>query len=202
LIEDALNLRTPTIFDYDDEGKATVNVTATEAARDGWLGDQADLDFSADLTFISEALLQARRIEKVVERTKKIPDPTPDDVAMLRDAEKMVKTLRAEAKGRVRIIDDCVTQAREIDRLLAEERRQQEVDRQREAARRQLAAELFVAGARPSTRDSDTADAIAARVQAFRELKNIVDEKVVREIESGGNPVSDLFVRVRRVLSL
>jgi N12 class adenine-specific DNA methylase/TolA-binding protein len=34
LIEDALNLRTPTIFDYDDEGKATVNVTATEAARD------------------------------------------------------------------------------------------------------------------------------------------------------------------------
>ena len=34
LIEDALNLRTPTIFDYDDEGKATVNVTATESARD------------------------------------------------------------------------------------------------------------------------------------------------------------------------
>ncbi len=34
LIEDALNLRTPTIFDYDAEGKATVNVTATESARD------------------------------------------------------------------------------------------------------------------------------------------------------------------------
>ena len=55
---------------------------------------------------------------------------------------------------------------------------------------------------RPSTRDSDTADAIAARVQAFRELKNIVDEKVLREIEGGGrNPVYDLFVQVRRVLS-
>jgi N12 class adenine-specific DNA methylase/adenine-specific DNA methylase len=34
LIEDALNLRTPTIFDCDDEGKATVNVTATESARE------------------------------------------------------------------------------------------------------------------------------------------------------------------------
>jgi N12 class adenine-specific DNA methylase len=34
LIEDALNLRTPTIFDYDDAGQATVNVTATESARD------------------------------------------------------------------------------------------------------------------------------------------------------------------------
>jgi len=34
LIEDALNLRTPTVYDYDDEGNATVNVTATESARD------------------------------------------------------------------------------------------------------------------------------------------------------------------------
>jgi len=181
---------------------AVDEVNATEAARDGWLGEPTDFDFSADVGRISEALLQARRIEKVVERSKKIPDPSPDDVAMLRDAEKTVKTLRAEAKGRVKILDDCVKQAREIDRLLAEERHQQEVDRQREAARRQLAAELFVARVRPSTRDSDTADAIAARVQAFRELKNIVDEKVLREIEgSGGNPVYGLFVQVRRALS-
>jgi N12 class adenine-specific DNA methylase len=34
LIEDALNLRTPTIYDYDSEGKATVNASATEAARE------------------------------------------------------------------------------------------------------------------------------------------------------------------------
>jgi hypothetical protein len=181
---------------------AVDEVRATEAARDGWLCEPTDFDFSADLALISGALLRARRIEKVVERTKKIPDPSPDDVAMLRDAEKAVKTLRAEAKSRVRIIDDCVKQASEIDRLLAEERRQQEVDRQREAARRQLAAELFVAGVRTPTRDSETADAIAARVQAFRELKNIVDEKVLREIEGGGsNPVYGLFAQVRRVLS-
>jgi hypothetical protein len=55
---------------------------------------------------------------------------------------------------------------------------------------------------RPATRDSDTADAIAARVHAFRELKNIVDEKILREIEGGGsNPVYGIFVQVRRVLS-
>ncbi|CAN1558815.1 hypothetical protein MCEMIE22_02559 [Mycobacteriaceae bacterium] len=178
-------------------------VRATEAARDGWLGDQADLDFSADLTLISDALLQARRIEKMVERSKKIPDPSPEDVAMLRDAEKTMKTLRTDAKGRVGIIEDCVKQAREIDRLLAEERRQQEFDRQRDAARRQLAAELYVAEVRSPARHSDTADAIAARVQAFRELKKVVDEKVLREVEAGGaKPANDLFTQVRRLLSL
>jgi hypothetical protein len=181
---------------------AVSTVRATEAARDGWLGDQADLDFSADLTLISEFLLRARRIEKVAERSKKIPDPSPDDVAMLRDAEKAVTTLRTEAKGRVGIIEDCVKHAREIDRLLAEDRRRQEVDRQREAARRQLAAELYGVEMRSPAQHSETADAIAARVQAFRELKNVVDEEVLREIEGGGtNPVYGLFVQVRRVLS-
>jgi hypothetical protein len=178
-------------------------VRATEAARDGWLGDQADLDFSADLTFISESLLQARRIEKVVQRSKKIPDPSAEDVVMLRDAEKTMKTLRTDAESRVGIIEGCVKQAREIDRLLAEERRQHEFDRQRDAARRQLAAELNLAEVRSPARHSDTADAIAARVQAFRELKNVVDEKVLREIEAGGtNPANDLFAQVRRLLSL
>jgi hypothetical protein len=178
-------------------------VRATEAAREGWLGDQADLDFSADLTLISEALLQARRIEKVVQRSKKIPDPSADDVAMLRDAERTVTTLRTEAKGRVGIIEDCVKQAREIDRLLAEERRQQEFDKQRDAARRQLAAELYVAEVRSPARHSDTADAIAARVQAFRELKNVVDDKVRQEVEAGGTkPANDPFTQVRRLLAL
>ena len=182
---------------------AVSTVRATEAARDGWLGDQAGLDFSADLTSISEALLQARRIEKVVERSKKIPDPSPEDVVMLRDAEKTMKTLRTDAKSRVGIIEDCVKQAREIDRLLAKERRQQEFDKQRDAARRQLAAELHLAEVRSPARHSDTADAIVARVQAFRELKNVVDEKVLREVEAGGtNPSNDLFTQVRRLLSL
>jgi hypothetical protein len=44
-------------------------VRATEAARDGWLGDQADLDFSADLTFISEWWSAARRFPIRVPRT-------------------------------------------------------------------------------------------------------------------------------------
>jgi len=45
---------------------AVDSVRATEAARDGWLGKPTDFDFSADVALISEALLQARRIEKVV----------------------------------------------------------------------------------------------------------------------------------------
>jgi N12 class adenine-specific DNA methylase/adenine-specific DNA methylase len=34
LIEQALNLRTPTVFDYDDKGAARINATATEGARE------------------------------------------------------------------------------------------------------------------------------------------------------------------------
>ena len=176
-------------------------VKATEAARAGWLGEPADLDFSQDISMISDALLQARRIEKLVERTRKLPDPSPDDIAMLRDAEKSVKTLRAEAKHRVKILQDCLEQARGIDRLLAAERRQQELDEQRADTRRRLAAELFRVEVRGPERESDTADAVAARVAAFRELKNVVDDEVRLEIEGGGgNPVAGALTRIRGVL--
>lgn len=176
-------------------------VKATEAARAGWLGEPADLDFSQDISMISDALLQARRIEKLVERTRKLPDPSPDDIAMLRDAEKSVKTLRAEAKHRFKILQDCLEQARGIDRLLAAERRQQELDEQRADARRRLAAELYGVEVRGPERESDTADAVAARVAAFRELKNVVDDEVRLEIEGGGgNPVAGALTRIRGVL--
>lgn len=189
-----------------ERGRAAIGaVTATEAARDGWLGEAADLDFSADLATISDTLLQARRIEKIVARTKKIPDPSPDDITMLRDAGKTVRTLRAESVNRVKILEDCARQAREVDRLLAEERQQRALDAQREDARCRLAAELYGAEAIPVRRDSHAADAVAARVAAFRELKNVVDDSVRREItraaEGGGtNPVQSAVSWVRRAL--
>lgn len=164
-------------------GRSAVNrVKSTEAARDGWLGEPAELDFSADLTMISESLLQARRIEKMVQRSRAIPDPSPDDNAMVRDAEKTVTTLRAESGKRVTLLEDCATQAREVDRLLAQERRQRELDEHRDDVRQRLAAELYGAEIRPSQRDSDAADAVAARVAAFRELKTVVDETVRRAL--------------------
>lgn len=158
-----------------ERGRSAVDgVKATEAARDGWLGAPADLDFSEDLAMISNSLLQARRIEKMVQRSTSIPDPSPDDTAMARDAEKTVGTLRAESKNRVQLLEDCAAQAHEVDRLLAQERRQRELDEQRDDVRQRLAAELYGAEVRPSKRDSDAADAVAARVAAFRELKNVV----------------------------
>lgn len=183
-----------------EKAKSAVQAIArTEAAHEGWLGEPADFDFSADLAMISDTLLQARRIEKVVERTKKLPDPTRDDKAMVREAEASVRALRAEVKQRVKILDGCATQAHEVDRLLAEERRQQKLDEQRDEARRQLAAELFRVEARVEERESDTADAVAVRVAAFRELKNIVDEQVLLEVEQAAGG-TDLISRARRLL--
>ena len=50
-------------------------------------------------------------------------------------------------------------------------------------------------------RPAPTADAVAARVVAFRELKNVVDDEVRLEIEGGGgNPVAGALTRIRGVL--
>lgn len=180
---------------------AIADVKSTEAAREGWLGEWNDLNFPHDVAVISDTLQQARRIEKVVERTKKLPDPTPDDKKMLREAEQKVKTLRADSKARVQLLEDCAKQAREIDRLLEEERRRLRLDKQRDEARRQLATELFLVEVTPVQRESDAADAIAARVAAFKELKNIVDEPLRREIEgAGAGPVQEAMTWVRRAI--
>ncbi len=58
--------------------------------------------------------------------------------------------------------------------------------RMREAAERKRAdEEKKRAAARKTVQDRKRADAVAARVAAFRELKNIVDEKVRAEIIAG-----------------
>lgn len=151
-------------------------VKQTEAARGGWLGEPADLDFSAEVTAIKDALRQARRIEKLVAESKALPSPTEDDTTMMRDGECTIKQLRGDALRRVEALDDCVHQARQIDRSLAAEREQARVDARRDETRGQLAAELYGAEAASAGAAWDAADSVTARVAAFRELKGLVDE--------------------------
>ncbi|MEB3022901.1 hypothetical protein [[Mycobacterium] crassicus] len=155
---------------------AIAAVMSTEAARDGWLGEPADLDFSADLAAIDDALRQARRIEKLVAESKALPAPTDDDTSMLQDGQITIKRLRDDVLRRVEALDDCAHQARQVDRSLAAEREQARVEARRDATRSQLAAELYGAAAAPPDPASEAADSVTARIAAFRELKGVIDE--------------------------
>jgi hypothetical protein len=168
---------------------AVYNVMVTEAAREGWLGEHGDLDFSTDLAMIAKTLRQARRIEKVVAESKAIPTPTDDDTRMVRDGERAIKQLRGDVTRRVQILDDCAKQARQVDRTLADERKQARLAAQRDEARSRLSAELYGVAATPSVPVSNAADAVNARVAAFRELKGVIDEQRRLEITAANGSV-------------
>lgn len=160
-----------------DRARTAVSaVMATEAARDGWLGDPTDLDFSADLAAMEDTLRQARRIEKLVAESRALPEPTDDDARMLGDAERTVGQLRSDVLRRVQVLDDCARQARQIDQSLAAERERARLAARRDVTRGRLAAELYGAAVAPSDPASEAADGVAARVAAFRDLKGLVDE--------------------------
>jgi Ca2+/Na+ antiporter len=156
---------------------AVDTIMATEAGKVGWLGKAADLDFAADLSLITEALRQARRIEKVAAESRDIPQSNDDDKKLLRDAERTVKQLHGEVTRRVQLLNDCARQARQVDKTLAKEREQARFTVLRDDVSKRLAVELYGAEATLSLQVSNAADAVTAHVAAFKELKGIVDEQ-------------------------
>jgi hypothetical protein len=172
-----------------DRAELAVNrVMATEAVKEGWLGEPGDLDFSVDLALIGETLSRARRIERVAAESKSIPKPNADEIKLLREAERSVKQLRAEATRRVQMLNGCARQARQVDQTLAEEREQARLEALRDDLSRRLAAELYGAEAAASVRMSEAADHVTAHVAAFRELKGVIDEQ--RRVEITDAPVA------------
>ena len=160
----------------DQARDAVERVLATEAARDGWLGDPADLDFATDLAVITEMLRQARRIEQMMAELSAIPEPTPADIEMLDEARRKMRGLRGDVRQRVQVLDACADQAGHVDQALAEKREAARIAAQRDDARRQLAAELYGADMSMSVAPSDVVDAVSARVAAFRELMGVAEQ--------------------------
>ena len=115
---------------------------------------------------------------------------------MLRDAEKSVKPFAPEAKQRVKILQDCLDQARGIDRLLAAERRQQELDRQRAEARSARRGTL-----RCRVRGPGATPIPPMRwprpVAAFRELRMSSTMMCFGDRGRWGNPVLGALTRIR-----
>ena len=158
-----------------DSARASVKkVTASEAARTGWLGD---VDFTDDLTGIVENFAKAHDLRKVADKLSALDKPSDDDRRILGEATATAERLEKAAVERVTLIGRCATEAKAVDESLQTERRDARTAEQRAQLHAQLNAMLYgIEAAPPATPGDSTADAVMARVQAYREIKHQIHQ--------------------------
>ena len=153
---------------------AVKQVGASEAARAGWLGD---IDFGADIRGITDNFRQAHALREVVDKLSALDKPNQDDRRILSEARTTVADLERAACERVELIERCATQARLIDKSLQEEREDARTAEQRAELHAKLSAMLYGIEATPDTSPMDSAaDAVMARVQAYLDIKNQIQQ--------------------------
>ena len=153
---------------------AVRQVGASEAARTGWLGD---VDFTADIQQITDNFQKAHALRKVADELSALDKPSPDDRRILAEAETTVANLELAAVERVELIGKCATEARLIDKSLSDERKDARTAEQRAELHAKLSGLLYGIEAAPDTTPTDSAaDAVMARVQAYREIKSQIQQ--------------------------
>ncbi len=154
-----------------DSAQAAINrVTASEAARSDWLGE---VDFSADIRGITDSFRKVRSLRKTADELSALDKPSADDRRILAEAKATAAKLERAAIERVELIEKCATEARRIDESLRRERKDARTAQQRAKLHAKLSAMLYGIEAAPPTSSTDSAaDAVMARVWAFREIKN------------------------------
>lgn len=149
---------------------AVKQVTASEAARSGWLGD---VDFSVDIAGITENFEKAHALREVIGKLSALDKPSAEDRKILAEARTTAANLELAATERVELIGKCAKEAQLIDKSLRTEREDARVAEQRAELHAKLSAMLYGIEATPDTGPADSAvDAVMARVQAYREIKN------------------------------
>jgi hypothetical protein len=149
---------------------AAEQVAGSEAARAGWLGD---IDFSRDIETVSEDLRRAHALRGAASELSALDKPSAEDRAILADAKAGMANLERVATERVALILKCAEESRLIDASLRQERVDARTAEQRAELHGTLSALLYGAEATPAASRADSAaDAVIARVQAYRELKN------------------------------
>lgn len=153
---------------------AVTQVAESEAAREGWLGD---VDFTADIKGITATFEKVHELRAVTSRLSVLDKPTADDRRILAEANRTIETLERAAIERVDLIGKCAKEARLIDTSLRTEREDAVVAEQRAELHAKLSAMLYGIEASPASPPSDSAvDAVMARVQAYREIKNQIQQ--------------------------
>lgn len=149
---------------------AVKQVSGSEAARAGWLGD---VDFGADIAAITANFEKAYALRGVTGKLSALDKPSADDRKILAEAKRTIADLECAAIERVELIDKCATEAKLIDTSLRIEREDAKIAEQRAELHAKLSAMLYGIEAAPDTTPTDSAvDAVLARVQAYREIKN------------------------------
>jgi hypothetical protein len=158
--------------------RATVSdIRYSEAARSGLLGD---IDFDADIRGITDNLLKANELEKVVVKLAALDKASADDRMILAEAIATVSDLETAALNRVELIAKCAAEAKLVDKSLHEERQDAKTSAQRAELHAKLAAMLYGIEATPDITPADSAaDAVLLRVRAYREIKNQI--RLVRD---------------------
>ena len=149
---------------------AVQQVTASEAARAGWLGD---IDFTADIRGITDSFRKTHSLRKVADALSALDKPSADDRKILAEAKATADALEVTATERVKLIEKCATEAKLVDESLKKERKDARTAEQRAELHAELSGMLYGIEANPAeTRTNSGADAVIARVQAYREIKN------------------------------
>ncbi|WP_167104117.1 hypothetical protein [Mycobacterium sp. DL592] len=149
---------------------AVKQITASEAAREGWLGD---VDFTADITRITNGFEKAYALRKVANELSALDNPGADDRTLLAEAQATVTDLECAALERVGLIAKCANEAQLVDQSLRAERRDARTAEQRAQLHAELSAMLYGIEATPNVAPTNSAaESVMARVAAYREIKN------------------------------
>lgn len=153
--------------------RAVTRIAASEAARAGWLGD---VDFTADIRGITENFERAHALRGVAGELSALDKPSAEDRVILAEAKTTAANLERAAIERVELIGKCAAEAGLIDESLRTEREDARVAEQRVELHAKLSAMLYGIEAAPDTTPRDSAvEAVMARVQAYREIKNQIE---------------------------
>ena len=153
---------------------AVKQVGESEAARTGWLGDA---DFTADIEEITANFQKAHALRQVAKKLSALDKPSEDDRKILAEANTSIANLELTAIERVELIVQCAKEARLVDESLSDERKDAQTAEQRAELHAKLSAMLYGIEAAPNTTPTDSAvDAVMTRVQAYREIKNQIQQ--------------------------
>lgn len=153
---------------------AVKQIAESEAAGAGWLGD---VDFTADIESITQSLSKVHALRNVANELSELDDPSDDDRKILAEAEATAADLERAAVQRAELIGRCGAEAQLIDESLRDEREDARTAEQRAELHAKLRGMLYGIESAPDVAPADsTADAVMARVQAYREIKNQIQQ--------------------------
>lgn len=147
-------------------------IVSSEAAREGWLGD---VDFTPDVEEIETNLSRAAALRRKSEELSTLAKPNDDDRKIIAEAKTETTTLELKTKKRVELLERGASEARLIDESLRAERDEIRLAAKRDELHGELAAMLYQIEASGATPGESAAEAVIARVQAYREIKGQIE---------------------------